>query len=117
MRDKKVSLGWSPTTDQVYATVRSQAGRQLGDPINITAEFLGTVVEYLRHRGGLVTINESIDVGTGSGSSYPLTAGVKAEVHVKLAGIVKRRIKIQIVEDVLVESDPKEAQAGKDGGV
>lgn len=98
MRDKKVSLGWSRITDQVYATIKSQEGRKLGDPINITPEFLGAMVEYLRHRGGLVSINERVEAG-------------------KDAGMVRRCIIIQIVKDVLVGSDPKEAQAGKDGGV
>jgi hypothetical protein len=117
MRDKKVSLGWSRTTDQVYATIKSQEGRKLGDPINITPEFLGAMVEYLRNRGGSVSINERVQVNKEFDSASPLKSGVKAEVKVKMAGIVNRRIRIQIVEDVLVEAEPKETPAGKDGGV
>jgi hypothetical protein len=105
MADKKVSLGWSKITDKVYATLKSQAGRKLGDPIDITPEFLGFMVEYLRHRGGSVSINERVDYGSQSA------------LKVTMAGPVHRRISIQIFEDVLVEADPKEATAGKDGGV
>jgi hypothetical protein len=117
MADKKVSLGWSQTTDQVYATVESQAGRRLGHPINITAEFLGTVVEFLRHRGGSVTINERVDYGSQSALKVPLGSAKSVDLKVNMAGPVHRKIRIQIVEDVLVEADPKEATAAKDGAV
>ena len=64
-----------------------------------------------------MSINERVEVNKEFDSAYPLTAGAKAEVKVKMAGIVNRRIKIQIVEDVLVEGEPKETPAGKDGAV
>jgi hypothetical protein len=117
MADKKVSLGWSKVSDKVYATLKSQAGRKLGEPIDITPEFLGFMVEYLRHRGGAVTINERVDHGSQSALKVPLGSAKSVDLKVTMAGPVHRKIKIQIVEDVLVEADPKEAQTGKDGGV
>lgn len=108
MADKTAKLLTSPVTGKIKVQVYTPRGRPSGDPMDVSNDFWGLLVDALRTRGEISIIERQ---------QFSEDLKALTKVKVQMRGVVLKRITIKIVsEEILANAEEAESTA-KDGAV
>jgi hypothetical protein len=108
MAEKTAKLLTSPVTGKINVQVYTPKGRPSGDPMDVSNDFWGLLVDTLRTRGEISIVERQ---------QFSEDLKALTNVTVQMRGVVLKRITIKIVsEDLLANAEEAESTA-KDGAV
>jgi hypothetical protein len=108
MADKTAKLLTSPVTGKIKVQVYTPKGRPSGDPMDVSNDFWGLLVDTLRTRGEIRIVERQ---------QFSEDLKALTTVTVQMRGVVLKRITIKIVSEDLLENAEEAAADGKERGV
>lgn len=103
MKERRAEIKFSPVSRKHYVQIYGPSGRKAGDPIDITSQFWGSVVQRLEECPNGLRITETIPVAADD--SVCVGPDGSQVVKVKMRGTVTKVHTIKIVSVELRPSD------------
>ena len=103
MKERRAEIQYSPCSEKIYVQIYGPSGRKAGDPIDITSQFLGMIIDRIGAHSNGFRIVETIPVAADD--SVCLDPNSSQEVKVKLRGTVEKVHTVKIVSVELLPND------------